>query len=180
MHHRFALCLGTSLLLAGVAQAGDTLDLDDVKNWDLVSVETCLDAALDTVPGNARKLELKIEGDDPTYEFDVQTAAGVTYNVECNAEEGLVTEIEREVAADDAAFAAQAKVSEAEARKFALAVHPGKVVSMEYEVGADGTATYEYDIQTDVGYEVKVDVDASSGQIEEANIEVYEIGAEQE
>ena len=31
-----------------------------------------------------------------------------------------------------------------------------------------------------LGYEVKVDVDAVQGVIEEANIELYEIGAEKE
>ena len=105
---------------------------------------------------------------------------GVVYNVECNAEEGLVTEIEREVAADDSVFKSLAKVFEADARAFALSIHPGKVVSTEYEIGQDGSVTYEYDIQTKAGYEIKVDVDAVTGKIEEANIEVYEIGPEEE
>ncbi len=174
---------GAALALASnvsVAEHGDNLDLDDIANWGLKSMETCLDAALDTIPGNARKLELKLEGDDPVYEFDIEAHDGTTFNVECNAEEGLVTEIEREVSADDAVFKSLAKVSEAQARDFALAIHPGKVVATEYEIGQDGDATYEFDIQTKVGYEIKVDVDASTGEIEEANIEVYEIGAEAE
>ena len=159
---------------------GDNFDLDDIRNWDMVPVETCLDAALDTIPGHPRKLELKLEGDDPTYEFDIEATNGGNYNVECNAEEGFITEIEREVSANDPLFTKLAKVSEAEARATALAIHPGKVVSHEYEVGADGTATYEFDIQTTHGYEIKVDVDATSGKIEEANIEMYEIGPEEE
>ena len=53
-------------------------------------------------------------------------------------------------------------------------------VSSEYEIGFDGSATYEFDIQTKLGYEIKVDVDAATGEIEEANIELYEIGAEDE
>lgn len=167
-------------LAAVPAFAGDTLDLDDVARWKLVSVETCLDQALDTIPGNPRKLELKIEGDDPTYEFDIEAKDGYTYNVECNAEEGLITEIEREVKADDATFKSLAKVSQDEARKFALAVHPGKVVAEEFEIGQDGEATYEFDIQTTMGPEVKVDVSAETGKIEEANVEVYEIGSEAE
>jgi len=44
----------------------------------------------------------------------------------------------------------------------------------------DGTFTYEFDIQTNAGYEIKVDVDAVSGNIEEANFELYEIGIEKE
>ena len=34
----------------------------------------------------------------------------------------------------------------------------------------DGTLTYEFDIQTNTGYEIKVDVDAVTGKIEEANL----------
>ena len=128
-------------LVAVPAFAGDTLDLDDVANWKLVSVETCLDQALDTIPGNPRK---------------------------------------REVKADDATFKSLAKVSQDEARKFALAVHPGKVVAEEFEIGQDGEATYEFDIQTVMGPELKVDVSAETGKIEEANVEIYEIGTEAE
>ncbi len=146
-----------------------------------MSIETCLDAALDTIPGETRKVELKMEGGDPTYEFDIEAANdSSTYNVECNAEEGFVTEIEREVSADDATFKKLAKVSADEAKATALTFHPGEVVAMEYELGFDGDATYEFDIQSVHGYEVKVDVDAATGEIEEANIELYEIGAEKE
>ena len=171
-----------SLFLGNVyAEHGDNGDLDDVQNWDLVSIETCLDAALDTIPGNARKVELKIEGDDPVYEFDIEAEAdSAMYNVECNAEEGILVEIEKEVSANDKTFKKLAKVSEADARDIALTVHPGDVVSVEYEIGFEGNATYEFDIQSIHGYEVKVDVDAATGTIEEANIEIYEIGGEKE
>ena len=78
--------------------ANDTADLDDIKLYDIVKVEQCLDQAYDTVPGHARKLEFKLEGDDPVYEFDIEsTKDGFTYNVECNAEEGYITEVEKEV-----------------------------------------------------------------------------------
>ena len=159
---------------------GDIQDLDDVRDWDIVSVETCLDASIDLIPGHPRKLEMKMEGDDPVYEFDIEAKDGNTYNVECNAEEGFITEVEREVTADDATFKKLAKVSEQEARDFALSIHPGKVTHSEYEIGFDGTATYEFDIQTKLGYEIKVDVDAATGEIEEANVEIYEIGPEEE
>ncbi|SFJ96296.1 PepSY domain-containing protein [Methylophaga sulfidovorans] len=159
----------------------DNYDLDDIRSWDIVKIETCLDAALDTIPGHARRVEMKMEGDDPVYEFDIEAKAdGKTYNVECNAEEGFIGEIEREVDANDPVFKKLAKISQAEAKEFALAIHPGKVVASEYEIGFDGDATYEFDIQSIHGYEVKVDVDATTGQIEEANIELYEIGMEKE
>ena len=172
-----AACAATG---AAADSHGDNFDLDDIRDWPIVKVETCLDAALDTIPGHPRKLEMKLEGDDPVYEFDIETKDGTVFNVECNAEEGYITEIEREVKKDDAVFSSLAKVSEQEARARALAIHPGKVVATEYEVGFDGSATYEFDIQSKYGYEVKVDVDAATGEIEEANMELYEIGAEAE
>ena len=61
-----------------------------------------------------------------------------------------------------------------------MLIHPGRVVSEEREIGMDGTFTYEFDIQTKTGYEIKVDVDAVNGNIEEANFELYEIGLEKE
>ncbi len=169
-----------AFVLSSPTLANDNYDLDDTKSWKMVSIETCLDAALDTIPGETRKVELKLEGDDPVYEFDIDATAGGKYNVECNAEEGMITEIEREVSADDKLFKKLAKISQKEAREFALAIHPGKVVSEEFEIGNDGDATYEFDIQSVHGYEVKVDVDAASGEIEESNIEIFEIGAEKE
>ena len=166
--------------IANTNAADDDYDIDDIRDWDIVSIETCLDAALDTIPGHPRKVEMKMEGDDPIYEFDIDAKDGNTYNVECNAEEGFVVEVEREVSASDPTFKKLAKISQKEAEQFALSIHPGKVVAKELEIGFDGTATYEFDIQSKLGYEIKVDVDAATGEIEEANIELYEIGAEDE
>lgn len=159
----------------------DNADLDDIKLYNIVKVEQCLDQAFDTIPGHARKLEFKIEGDDPIYEFDIESITdGFTYNVECNAEEGLIVEIEKEVDANDPVFKKKAKVSIENAKETALSIHPGNVVSQEREIGMDGSFTYEFDIQTKAGYEIKVDVNAVTGLIEEANIELYEIGMEKE
>ena len=169
------------LVVNSVAKANDNFDLDDIKLYDIVKVEQCLDEAYDKVPGHARKLEFKIEGDDPIYEFDIEsTNDSFIYNVECNAEEGYIVEIEKEVDANNSVFNNAAKVSIEQARINVLAIHPGRIVSEEREIGMDGTFTYEFDIQTIAGYEIKVDVDAVSGQIEEANFELYEIGIETE
>ena len=163
------------------AQSNDNHDLDDIKLYDIVRVEQCLDQAYDTVPGHARKLEFKIEGDDPVYEFDIESSKdGFTYNVECNAEEGYIIEIEKEVDENDPLFNASAKISIDQARVTVLGIHPGKIVSEEREVGMDGSFSYEFDVQTNTGYEIKVDVDAITGKIEEANFELYEIGIEPE
>ena len=161
--------------------SNDNMDLDDIKLYNTVKVEQCLDQAYDTIPGNARKLEFKIEGDDPIYEFDIEsTKDGFTYNVECNAEEGYITEVEKEVSASNIVFKNAAKLSIDQARVNVLNIHPGKVVSEEREIGMDGKFTYEFDIQTNAGYEIKVDVNAVTGEIEEANFELYEIGIEKE
>lgn len=159
----------------------DNADLDDIKLFDIVKVEQCLDQAYDTIPGHARKLEFKIEGDDPIYEFDIESVKdGFIYNVECNAEEGLIVEIEKEVDENDPVFKKKAKISMDEAKSIALEIHPGRIVAEEREIGMDGSATYEFDIQTIAGYEIKVDVNAVNGEIEEANFELYEIGMEKE
>ena len=58
-----------------LADRSDNADLDDIKLYDIVKVEQCLDQAYDKIPGHARKLEFKLEGDDPFYEFDMLLAA---------------------------------------------------------------------------------------------------------
>ena len=167
--------------LASPLVFADEPDLDDIKLYDIVKVEHCLDQAYDRIPGYARKLEFKIEGDDPIYEFDIESKKdGTFYNVECNAEEGFIIEVEREVDANDPVFRNAAKISIDQARVTVLGIHPGKVVSEEREIGMDGSFSYEFDIQTNTGYEIKVDVDATTGKIEEANFELYEIGIEPE
>ena len=179
---KISLSLFTSMILAcSSAHSDDNHDLDDIKLYDIVKVEQCLDQAYDSIPGHARKLEFKIEGDDPIYEFDIEsTNDGYTYNVECNAEEGYIIEIEKEVDQNDPVFKSGAKLTIEQARVNVLAIHPGKIVSEEREIGMDGSLTYEFDIQTKAGYEIKVDVDAKTGELEEANFELYEIGMEEE
>ena len=163
------------------SDASDNADLDDIKLYDIVKVEQCLDQAYDTIPGHARKLEFKLEGDDPFYEFDIESSNdGFVYNVECNAEEGFITEIEKEVDANNLIFKNGSKIDIDQARVNALAIHPGRVVNEEREIGMDGSLTYEFDIQTKAGYEIKVDIDAKTGEIEEASFELYEIGMEKE
>ena len=169
-----------ALLAAGNSFA-DNPDLDDIKLYDIVKVEQCLDQAYDRVPGYARKLEFKIEGDDPIYEFDIESKNdGFNYNVECNAEEGYIIEVEREVGPENKLFKENAKISIEKARDLVLKIHPGRVVNEEREIGMSGTFTYEFDVKTKTGYEIKVDVDAVTGIIEEANFELYEIGIEKE
>ena len=57
--------IAPSVLLIGFSvnsnnHPSDTADLDDIKLYDIVKVEQCLDAAYDRIQGHARKLEFKI------------------------------------------------------------------------------------------------------------------------
>jgi len=182
MTNKLGLNVATlTLLSTGWVFANDTADLDDIKLYDIVKVEQCLDQAYDRVPGHARKLEFKIEGDDPFYEFDIESSKdGFIYNVECNAEEGYITEIEKEVDQNNSLFKSEAKITIDQARVKVLSIHPGKIMNEEREIGMDGSFTYEFDVQTNAGYEIKIDIDAKSGEIEEASFELYEIGMEKE
>ena len=144
-----------------------------------VSIEKCVQAALKVKPGTIVKSELKIEKKVPMYEFDIESADGKAWDVECDANTGKIVEVEEEVkSADDAQFKAKTKVSEADARKTALDAYPGEIIEVEYEIEPDGAASYEFDIKTKDGKEMKVEVDATSGKIVEANSEVYQIGKE--
>ena len=54
------LTAAITMSLSSMALAdNDNYDLDDIRGWKLVKMETCMDAALDTIPGNVRKLEMK-------------------------------------------------------------------------------------------------------------------------
>lgn len=143
-----------------------------------ISMEKAVKAALKEKDGTIVKVELKLENKTPVYEFDIETADGKAWDVEVNALTGKVIEVEQEVSsADDPLFKAKAKVSEADAKKTALAAYPGEVIETEYEIEADGSASYEFDIKTKDG-EIKVEVDATSGKIVEHHQEIYQIGKE--
>ncbi|NOT13996.1 MAG: PepSY domain-containing protein [Methylotenera sp.] len=141
-------------------------------------IEKCANAALNVKAGEVVKAELKKEGKKLVYEFDIQSADGKSWDIECNATNGKITEVEEEVKdAHDAQFKAKMKVSEADAKTTALAAFPGEVVEVEYEIEPDGAASYEFDITTKDG-EVKVEVDATSGKIVESSKEIFQIGKE--
>lgn len=142
-------------------------------------MEHCLHAALTEKNGGVVKVELKIENNIPTYEFDIETPDGKAWDIECNTETGKISEIEEEVKSSaDPLFKAKMKVTEEEARKIALAAHAGEIVEVEYEIQADGAAFYEFDIKTKDGKEMKVEVDSATGKIDDADNELYQIGKE--
>lgn len=172
--HRTLLAAIGASVIAVSAEAGKT-----APPKTKVSMEDCMHAAVAKRAGEVVKLEFKEERGAPTYEFEVLGSDGKSWELECDAMTGRITEEEQEVAdADDASFKAKAKISLEQATKTALAAHPGEVVEVEYEIESDGNASYEFDIKTQSG-EVKLEVDAATGKIIEDNEkELYQIGKE--
>ena len=168
------ICAAGTFALLSSAHAADTKGFHPKAG-----LEKCMKATLATKSGQIVKLEAKTEKGVPVYEFDIVGADGKAWDIECNANTAKITEIEQEVAnADDPLFKAKLKVGEADARKTALDKYPGEIVETEYEIESDGAASYEFDIKTKDGKEWKVEVDATTGKIVEANPEYYQIGKE--
>jgi len=161
-------------LFASVAHA----DHSGFKPLPYDSLGVCAKAALEKHDGKIVKLEMKTEQKKAMYEFDIESADGTSWDIECRVKTGQVTEVEQEVAKGDEKFVALAKVSEEDALKTALAAHPGTVAETEYEIEPDGKVSYEFDITEADGEEIKVEVDAVSGAIVETSYEVYQIGKE--
>lgn len=171
----------TILIATTVAAIFSTAALaghETIKPHQSDSLGKCVKAALSAHEGKIVKLEFKSENKSPVYEFDIESADGTAWDVECNAKTGKITEIEEEVKADNAKFKALAKLSEADAQATALKAHPGKVVETEYELESDGKASYEFDILEADGEEIKVEVDATTGKVVEHSNEMYQIGQE--
>lgn len=174
----FRLSLGAALIAAAFFANTAVAGHDTIKPKAYDSLGKCVKAALTKKEGTIVKTEFKSENKKGVYEFDIETADGKAWDVECDAKSGKVTEIEEEVKADDSRFKALAKVSEADAKATALAAHPGKVLEVEYELEPDGKASYEFDILEADNEEIKVEVDATTGKIVEVSYEEYQIGKE--
>lgn len=146
-----------------------------------VGIETCILAAQAKHKGKMVKLDVKLEKNRPVYEFDIESADGTAWDVECDGITGKVTEIEQEVkSADDPLFKSKMKISLDDAKAIALKAYPGQIrdEATEYEIESNGDASYEFDIDLTNGKELKVEVDATTGKIVEANEELYQIGRE--
>ncbi|MDO9231904.1 MAG: PepSY domain-containing protein [Methylotenera sp.] len=174
----FRLSLGSTLIAAVFFANSAVADHGSLKPKAYDSLGKCVKAALSEKDGKIVKVEFKSEKKVGVYEFDIETADGKAWDVECNAKTGKVTEIEEEVKSNDPRFKALAKVSEADAKATALAAHPGTVVETEYELESDGKASYEFDILEADNEEIKVEVDATTGKIVEVSYEEYQIGKE--
>ncbi|MFM9836509.1 MAG: PepSY domain-containing protein [Methylophilaceae bacterium] len=168
----------SALIAAAFFSSSASAGHETIKHVSYDSLGKCVKAALSKHEGTIVKLEMKSEKKKPTYEFDVESADGTAWDIECDVKSSKITEVEQEVKADDAKFKAAAKVSEADAKATALAAHPGTVAETEYEIEPDGKVSYEFDITEADGEQVKVEVDATTGKIAETSYEVYQIGKE--
>lgn len=178
MKNRNALLgLGAGLLLLAAAEV-------PAKPFKMVGTkvtqETCLQAALAKQNGEIVKVEFKNERGMPVYEIEIAAGGGRMMEYECDANTGKIIEEEQEVdSPDHPLFKSKARISVEEATRTALKAHPGKVVETEFEIEANGDASYEFDIETDSGKEVKLEVDAATGKIiEDGEDEIYQIGRE--
>jgi len=172
------LTIGSAVIVTSLFSSSVNAGHETIKYVKYDSLGKCVKAALSKHEGNIVKIEMKSEGKKPTYEFDVESADGTAWDIECDVKSSKITEVEQEVKADDAKFVALAKVTEADAKATALTAHPGTVVETEYEIEPDGKASYEFDITEADGEEVKIEVDATTGKIVETSYEVYQIGKE--
>jgi uncharacterized membrane protein YkoI len=144
------------------------------------SLTTCLELATAIRPGEFAKVEYLTVSDEnvEVYEIEVVTEKG-TWEFECDAHHARIVEIEQEVdSVDHPLFKRSMKVSEEQARKTVLNLYPGTIDEVEYEIEVDGKASYEIDVVDEYGVEWKVEIDATSGEIVEVQIEAWEIGME--
>lgn len=167
-----------SALTLAIATAAPLLPLFAKADQPL---ETCLASAQAIQAGDFLKLEYldpSAEG-MPAYEIELRAASGREWEFMCDAATGTIFEIEQEVqSGEDPLFKAGARVSLDEAMETVLKLYPGEIEEVEYEIEANGDATYEMDVVDGEGAEFKIEVDAATGAIIEVAIEQWEIGEE--
>ena len=163
-----------ALFFASTAMAGHGHHGNDMLN-------ACLKAASAIKDGYYAKVEYlsMTQKGVETYEIEIHDKNGTEWELMCDSTTGTIYEVEREVnSPDDPLFKKRMKVDREAAGKAALELYPGKLVHTEYEIEANGAASYEFDIYDRPGTTYKVEVDASSGEIVEVAIEKWDIGRE--
>ncbi|MGH8119726.1 MAG: PepSY domain-containing protein [Gammaproteobacteria bacterium] len=165
-----------ALFIASTAMAGHGHHGDG-------SLNDCLKAASAIKDGFYAKVEYlsMTQKGVKTYEIEIHDKNGIEWELMCDTTTGNIYEVEREVdSPDDPLFKKHMKVDKEAAGKTALELYPGKLVHTEYEIEANGDASYEFDIYDRPGTTYKVEVDAASGAIVEVAIEKWDIGRETE
>jgi uncharacterized membrane protein YkoI len=167
------------LLAAGAAQA---------QHFEIpkaaFGMEHCLQAVMNRFPSHVKSVEMESKNGRMSYEFEIKTVmGGVEWDVECSADTGEITQVERDVKPDDAAFRDVARVSESDALAIAVGQAPGTLREIEYEVAPDGNAWYEFTLQLKDGTTTEVMVNAITGDVmgvddERDEREFYRIGGD--
>ena len=116
----------------------------------------------------------------PFLQIEIGNPDSSRWEITCNGATGAVVGVEREVSsARDPLFQRNAKVSEADARKAALEAGPGKILTVQYEVGSDGSPQYEFDLQPASGEAgILVEVNAATGQVAKVWARAYPLPSE--
>ncbi len=142
-------------------------------------IEKCISTVQKQKTGEIVKLEkLNAEG-KAVYEIEIEDANGFEWEFMCDVNSGKVFETESEVSSvNSLAFKSKMKVTEEDAKAIALKAYPGVIEEVEYEIEANGDASYEFDIVNSKNVETKVEVDAATGKIIEVAIEEWQIGEE--
>lgn len=131
-----------------------------------VTMEACVKAALAAKPGELIAAEGEVERGMPMFEIDIAGADGRRWEVMCDGINGRLLSVRE--APDEAKAPQQVAatvLTEAEARKVALAVRPGEVMEVDYEVGSDGRPKYEYEIRSPDGTLWEVEIRADTGEV---------------
>lgn len=154
-------------ILAGLLSAGGSASADEVSfPRTPYPLEHCLEKVLGALPSTILSVEREVKMGVPYFEFEVRTRADRTrWEVECNADTGEITQIERDVPPDDPAFASIALLPQGEAVRIALAHVHGTPKGVEHEVSPDGRAWYEITVEGVDGVTREVMVDAKSGAV---------------
>lgn len=141
--------------------------------------EVCLTEVMKIKAGIVIKVEMKLEDGMSVYEFDIRDEDNRDWDVECDADTAKIIEIEEETfGIQHPKFLKYMKISLEEAKSVALAKYPGEIIEIEYELEESGVAVYEFDINTNDGREMKIEIDAATGAIHEETQEIWQIGYE--
>ena len=141
--------------------------------------EQCREKAIKLRPGQIIKVELKREDDEEVYEFDIRDNENRDWDIECVASSGEIVEIEEEIfGINDSRFSEQMNIDYSQAKRIAVEHFPGEVIEIEYELEESGLAVFEFDILQSSGKEMKVEINARTGELHETSIELWQVGYE--
>ncbi|MES9605891.1 PepSY domain-containing protein [Actinomadura sp. NPDC000929] len=131
-----------------------------------VSLAQAADAALKTVPGKVREIELEVEDGATVWEVEVLTGDGAARKVVVDSGSGKVAADRPEKGDDDkgeATALSGAKTSVADAAAAALKAVPGHATSAGFDRDG-GRAVWEVDVTGSDGSEHEVTVDDATGK----------------